>query len=178
MDGPGAGIWGIAEGQRVLRSSWDVRDNPELFLEPMLGRGKARFCSLPVRLASKLRFLFSIISPPAITTGLMRSARNGSTDWLLARLSCEDMVPGIARGLLVMLPLRRRTWPSRPYPSWPVPAAGPFRGGLSFFSETLVVGTSEVDLFLRLNRGNRDLNAEDTLGLGVRGGLRGSDLAV
>jgi hypothetical protein len=178
MEGPAVGIWGIAEGQRVLRSSWDDRDTPELFLEPMLGRGNARFCSLPVRLASKLRFRFSMISPPAITTGLMRSARNGSTDCWLARLSCEDMVPGIARGLLVMLPLRRRTWPSRPYPSWPVPAAGPFRGGLSFLSEALAGGTSEIDLFLRLNRGNRDLNAEDTLGLGVRGGFRGSGLAV
>lgn len=178
MKGPDVGMWGIADGQRVLRSSWDDRDNPELFLEPMLGRGKARFCSLPVRLASKLTFLFSMISPPAITTGLMRSAKNGSTDWLLARLSCEDMVPGIGRGLLVMLPLRRRMCPSRPYPSWPVPAAGPFRGGLSFFSDTLVGGASEIDLFLRLNRGNRDLNAEDTLGLGVRGGLRGSGLAA
>lgn len=80
MEGPGVGIWGIAEGQSVLRSFCDDKDNPELFLEPILGRGNARFCSLPVRLASKLTFRFSMISPPAMTTGLMRSARNGSTD--------------------------------------------------------------------------------------------------
>ena len=72
---------------------------------------------LSVRLSSALVFLFSTISPPAITTGAMRSAKNGSNDWLLLRLSCEDIVPGMRRPVLLVLLvllLFLRTDPRRP----------------------------------------------------------------
>lgn len=32
-----------------------------------------------------------------MTTGLVRSSRNGSSDNLLSKLSCEDIVPAIPR---------------------------------------------------------------------------------
>lgn len=84
----------------------------------------------------------------------------------------------MTRKAVDMLPLRRRAWPSLPYPSWPVPAAGPFRGGLSFFSVETVGAASDMDLFLRLKSGNRVLKDVETLGLGVRFVLGGSVLAV
>lgn len=59
--------------------------------------------------------------------------------------------------------LLRRTDPSLPYPSCPVPAAGPFRVDLSFS----VGPVSELVLVRRPKIGKRDLKA-DTLGLGVR----------
>lgn len=75
------------------------------------------------------------------------------------------MVPGIGR---VTMPepllLLRRTEPSRPYPSWPVPAAGPFRADFSFFSGW---GASGAVVFRLPKMGKRDLKV-DTLGLGVR----------
>jgi len=79
----------------------------------MLGRLNVELWLLSMRVSSELAFLFSIISPPAMTTGAILSSRNESRDRLL-RLSCEDIVPGITRVVLVTLLLLRRTEPSFP----------------------------------------------------------------
>lgn len=114
---------GKADGQRgLLRSLDDARDTSEVLRDDMdmLGLG-----SVDVEL--RLRLWMTV--PPAITTGFSRSARNGSVGVVfllllpIARLSCDeddDMVPGMPRSApaaLLMLLLRRRTCPSRPYPS-------------------------------------------------------------
>lgn len=81
----------------------------------MLGRLRAELWLLSMRVRSELVFLFSMTSPPAMMTGATRSIRNASCDRVLLRLSCEDMVPGITRVLLVVvLLLLRRTEPRRP----------------------------------------------------------------
>jgi hypothetical protein len=74
------------------------------------------------------------------------------------------MVPGSPRATFEEVLLLRRAAPRRPYPSCPVPAAGPFREAFSFFSGWEASGTA---LFRRPNMGNLDLKAE-TFGLGVR----------
>jgi hypothetical protein len=79
----------------------------------MLGRLKVELWLLSTRVSSELAFLFSTTSPPAMMTGAILSLRNGSCDMLL-KLSCEDMVPGIARAVFVRLLLLRRTEPSFP----------------------------------------------------------------
>lgn len=74
----------------MVLASWEDRDASELFLEsPMLGRGRAMLWLLPVLLRSALMFLLWIISPPAMTTGLIREAKKGSDGWLLATLSWD-----------------------------------------------------------------------------------------
>lgn len=81
---------GRAEGHNVVRASCEDSDMSELSLEaPMLGRGRAMLWLLSVRSRSTLTFRFWIISPPAITTGLIRDARKGSDGGLLATLSWE-----------------------------------------------------------------------------------------
>jgi hypothetical protein len=125
---------GNGDGQRRFRgTSRDDKETWELLRDSILGRLKVELWLLSVRVSSELVFLFSTTSPPAMMTGAILSIKNESWD-RLPRLSCEDMVPGMTRVVLVTLLLRRRTEPSFPYPSWPVPAAGPFLDGLSFFS--------------------------------------------
>lgn len=104
-------------------------------------------------------------SPPAITTGLSLAARNGSLDCILARLSDDADGPGTPLEKLMTLLLRLLTAPILPYPSWPVPAAGPFRGSFSFLSTD-----TSASVFRRPNSPNRALKVE-TFGLGVRVGL-------
>lgn len=131
----------------------------------------AKLVELPARWTSVSDvFRFSITSPPEITTGFMRSSKNGSANWGLLPASCDDVDP--RAGLNTPL-LRLRIAPSRPYPSCPVPAAGPFRG---CFSGLLAGPASGVgaDFFLPKN-GNRELNVE-TFGLGVRVGRAASVL--
>ena len=79
----------------------------------MLGRLKVELWLLSMRASSELAFLFSTTSPPAMMTGAILSLRNGSWE-KVPKLSCEDMVPGIARVEFVRLLLLRRTAPSFP----------------------------------------------------------------
>jgi hypothetical protein len=124
---------------------------------------KARLWLLFTLPRSTLVLRFSMISPPAMTTGLRRSARKLS---LLTRLSCDDKGSG-ARIKLPRLPLRLRIAPIRPYPSCPVPAAGPLRVSflLSFFS---ALDGSSGFRFLRPKKGKREEDVDVTTGLGVR----------
>ena len=126
---------------------------------------------LPVRSGSVSDvFRFTTTAPPEMITGFIRSSRNGSVNWgSLPGLSCGDVNTADPR---VNTPLlRRRIAPSRPYPSCPVPAAGPFRIFFSCLSEDSASGAG-ADFFLPKN-GNRELNVE-TFGLGVRAGRAGS----
>lgn len=108
------GAWtefrGNGEGHNVKRGSW--LDDIDA-VESTLGRRQLMLWLLSVRPKSAPVFLFSIISPPAMMTGAMRSAKKGSKDWLLLRLSCDDIVPGMRWPVPVLL-LFRRTEPRRP----------------------------------------------------------------
>src|SRR5262249_52367466 len=130
----------------------DVDDTCELLLDSTLGRPKeAKLWLLSVRLSSELVFLLSITSPPAMITGFILSVRNGSAD---GRLPGAVVVRPRAKG--VPLPLRRLTAPRRPYPSCPVPAAGPLR--LAALSLASTRGTSAAVLVRRPKKANLDLN--------------------
>jgi hypothetical protein len=71
---------GKAEGQRVLgETSRGDRETCEPFFNSMLGLLAAQLWLLSVGVNSELVvFLFSITSPPAMTTGAILSIRNGS----------------------------------------------------------------------------------------------------
>lgn len=160
------GSFGIADGHKVFRGpSWLTLDFEET-LDSILGRPSCgTLCELSVRLSSALAFRFSTISPPpAMMTGLMRSSRNGSWDGILsvdalAALKLRSRVLPPTVPVLLLLPRTAYL----PYPSWPVPAAGPFLDGLSLFSAWGISGV----VFERLKRPNRGL-VFATLGLGVR----------
>lgn len=114
----------------------------------------------------ELSLRFSTISPPAMMTGFIRSRRKGSVNWgLPPRLSWEVRPDTAPRGGLMTPLLRRRMAPRRPYPSCPVPAAGPFLAPLSFLSAGCVTSAAGADFF-RPKKGKRELNV-DTFGLGV-----------
>jgi hypothetical protein len=160
---------GSAEGQSVVRAaetSWLRLVLDEAF-ESKLGRSNNNDVFDSLRDSSELAFLFSIISPPpAIMTGLIRSSRKGSRDVML---SWEDMAPLMLwsrpRPRPPALLLRPRPAAYLPYPSCPVPAAGPFLGTFSLLS---TVGTfAGAVLVRRPKRPNLDF-VLPTLGLGVR----------
>ena len=158
---------GSADGQRVVRAtSWLRLDLLDDTLESMLVPANERLVLLSVRLSSELAFRFSTISPPPVMmTGLIRSRRKGSWVRVLATLSCDQLAALVLRSrprpkppALLLLP--RTAY--RPYPSCPVPAAGPF------FSVLLsTVGTSGA-VFVRLPKSPKRGLLFATLGLGVR----------
>lgn len=154
---------GIADGQRVVRVvSWlgfdlfDARESTPGLLRSALWL-------LSVRVSSILKFRFSTISPPpAIMTGLILSRRKGSLVVGFATARDELALrsrPDGTPAALVLLPRR----PYLPYPSWPVPAAGPL---LVLLCESRV-GTSGAVFVLLPNNPNLGLGFA-TLGLGVR----------
>jgi hypothetical protein len=161
------GSLGSADGQRVARdTSWP---RLEEVLDSVLGLLNIRLVPLSVRLSSVLAFLFSSITPPpAIMTGLIRSSRNGS--WvrvLLATLSAELAALVLLFQLVPSPPelLLRPRGPYLPYPSCPVPAAGPFLGA---FSVLPLVEISPGAVLVRLVKNpNRGLGFTG-VGLGVR----------
>jgi hypothetical protein len=100
----------LSEGRRRPED----RETCDPFFDSMLGLLKGRLRLLSDRLISELVFLFSTTSPPAMTTGLIRSMRKGSCECVPARLSCEDMVPATPRANCPAPLLRLRTCPRRP----------------------------------------------------------------
>lgn len=102
-------------------------------------------------------------SPPDMTTGLMRSRRKGSCVRVLETLSIDELAaliflvwPWLIGPALV---LRPRAY--RPYPSCPVPAAGPFRDAFSS-------GTASGAVFVRLPNRPKRCFCVETFGLGAR----------
>lgn len=115
----------------------------------------------------------TVLPLPRRTTGVRRSRRNSSRSepsWLLAKL--VFLLAGGRLGmlltllsvlgerkpeLLAVLPLRPRN-PNLPYPSWPVPAAGPFTG--CRLGRSVTFGASALGLREKM------LKRGDLLGLG------------
>lgn len=149
----------------VRDTSWLRLDLDEAF-DSMLGLPAGRLVLLSVRNSSKLALRFSTISPPpAMTTGLIRSRKKGS----LETLSCGEAALVMLRSRAIpkvpaLLLLPRPAY--LPYPSWPVPAAGPFLRGLSLVSKVAISGVVFARLPKRPKRGFELV----TLGLGVRDG--------
>ncbi len=79
-DGACDGGRGKTEGHSVRRSSRDDSEACELLRDCTMGWAGPKLWLLSVRLNSVLVFRFLMISPPAMTTGCMRSMRKGSYD--------------------------------------------------------------------------------------------------
>lgn len=100
----------LGDGHKVFRDALLEEATSAPARESVLGRLADKLWLLSVRLNSALAFLFSTTEPPAMTTGFIRSAKNGS---LLTRLSWDVCLSPNPRDRL-LLPLRLRTAPSFP----------------------------------------------------------------
>ena len=86
---------GRAEGHNVCRAPLpEDNETDEPFCEVAFDLMNGTLWLLSVRVKSELVFRFSTISPPAMTTGFIRSRKNGSVvDPALAKLSDEEAGP-------------------------------------------------------------------------------------